>query len=162
MREVKRTVNNIRTPSYSFGEIHKLIPANEATKEKGKIQEASNSTAVANDDDVAGEDTKIKRPKAETVKEVNLGVGHLATDSPLDTKVKKQLENLKSLIKGDRKPDYLDLDKDGNTEEPMSEAAKDIENMQVGEEGEDEPIDENIEQASSIAEALGFEAPERT
>ena len=44
----------------------------------------------------------------------------------------------------------------------MSEAAKDIENMQVDEEGEDEPIDENIEQASSVAEALGFEAPRRT
>ena len=149
-RDVKRTVNNIRTPSYSFGEIHKLIPANEATEEKGKLQEASHGTAIENEDDVAGEDTKIKRPKAETVKEVNLGVGHLATDSPLDTKVKKQLANLKQIIKNDPVHTMDDVDTAGF----MSE--------QVDEEGEDEPLDSTIEQASSLGEALGFEAPRRT
>ena len=142
-RDVKRTVNNIRTPSYSFGEIHKLIPVNEATEEKGKIQEASWGTAVENEDEVAGEDVKIKRPKAEKVKEVNLGVGHLATDSPLDVKVKKQLENLKHIIKNHTMDDV-------DTAGLLSE--------QVDEEGEEEPLDPTIEQ-TSLGEAIGIERP---
>jgi len=150
-RDVKRTVHNVRTPSYSFGEIHKLIPANEATEEKGKIQEASWGTAVENEEDVAGEDTKIKRPKAEKVKEVTLGVGHLATDSPLDTKVKKQLANLKQIIKNESVHAMDDVDTAGLLSE-----------QQVDETGEDEPLDPTIEQASSLGEALGFEKPRRT
>jgi hypothetical protein len=223
-RDVKRTVNNIRTPSYSFGEIHKLIPANDALEEKGKIQEASWGTAVENEEDVAGEDVKIKRPKAEKVKDVTLGVGHLATDSPIDAKVKKQLANLKQIIKGRVEMDSIDgyislngekvdfgngvlihrndvpyviedynkhlatnpsnFEGSANPVTKISQIGMNASDanyfsnwylkdrhkwynppkkeMQVDEQGKDEPLDPTIEQTSSLGEALGFEKPRRT
>lgn len=44
------------------------------------------------------------------------------------------------------KPDFLDLDKDGNTEEPMKQAAKQAE-------GDDEDVDEDEEQSEKEEES---------
>jgi hypothetical protein len=77
----------------------KMIPPNEALEEKGKTQEASWGTAIENEDEVAGEDVKIERQKAQKEKEQKLGVGHLSEDKPTTYKIKKQLENLKNIIK---------------------------------------------------------------
>ena len=77
----------------------KMIPPNEALEEKGKTQEASWGTAIENEDEVAGDDVKIERQKAQKEKEQKLGVGHLSEDKPTTHKIKKQLENLKKIIK---------------------------------------------------------------
>ena len=166
-RDVKQTVNNVRTPSYSFSGIHKYIPSNEATEKKGQRQLASR-TAVENEEEVAGEDTKIKRPKAEEVKDIEMGVGHVSSAKPFDAKIKKQLADLKALIKGE-KPDFIDLDKDGDTEEPMAEAAKDIETADVhtmddvdtaGLLSEQKDIEKPADvESTSLGEALGIERP---
>ena len=42
----------------------------------------------------------------------------------------------------ENKPDYIDLDKDGNKTEPMKKAAKDKENKKVKEHGQDNSFDE--------------------
>ena len=166
-RDVKQTVNNVRTPSYSFSGIHKYIPSNEATEKKGQRQLASR-TAVENEEEVAGEDTKIKRPKAEEVKDIEMGVGHVSSAKPFDAKIKKQLADLKALIKGE-KPDFIDLDKDGDTEEPMAEAAKDIETSDVhtmddvdtaGLLSEQKDIEKPADvESTSLGEAIGIERP---
>lgn len=166
-RDVKQTVNNVRTPSYSFSGIHKYIPSNEATEKKGQRQLASR-TAVENEEEVAGEDTKIKRPKAEEVKDIEMGVGHVSSAKPFDAKIKKQLADLKALIKGE-KPDFIDLDKDGDTEEPMAEAAKDIETADVhtmddvdtaGLLSEQKDIEKPADvESTSLGEAIGIERP---
>ena len=80
--------------------LQKRIPVNNATEEKGKLQEPSWGTAIENEDDVAGEDTKITRPKAEKFK--------ASLENPIDAKIKKQLSNLKSLIKGRVEMDSID------------------------------------------------------
>ena len=80
--------------------LQKRIPVNNATEEKGKLQEPSWGTAIENEDDVAGEDTKIKRPKAEKF--------NASLENPIDAKIKKQLSNLKSLIKGRVEMDSID------------------------------------------------------
>ena len=166
-RDVKQTVNNVRTPSYSFSGIHKYIPSNEATEKKGQRQLARR-TAVENEEEVAGEDTKIKRPKAEEVKDIEMGVGHVSSAKPFDAKIKKQLADLKALIKGE-KPDFIDLDNDGDTEEPMAQAAKDIETADVhtmddvdtaGLLSEQKDIEKPADvESTSLGEALGIERP---
>jgi hypothetical protein len=168
-RDVKQTVNNVRTPSYSFSGIHKYIPSNEATEKKGQRQLARR-TAVENEEEVAGEDTKIKRPKAEEVKDIEMGVGHVSSAKPFDAKIKKQLADLKALIKGEQKPDFIDLDKDGDTEEPMAQAAKDIETADVhtmddvdtagllSEQQKDIEKPADVE-STSLGEAIGIERP---
>ena len=80
--------------------LQKRIPVNNATEEKGKLQEPSWGTAIENEDDVAGEDTKIKRPKAEKF--------NASLENPIDAKIKKQLSNLKSIIKGRVEMDSID------------------------------------------------------
>jgi len=137
-REVKQTVNNVRTPSYSFSEIHKLIPANEATEKKGQRQLASR-TAVENDEEVAGEDTKIKRPKAEKVKDFEM-----SSSKPFDAKIKKQLARLKALIKED--VDFVHTMDDVDTAGLLSER-DDIEKPS-----------EDVE-ATTLGEAIGIERP---
>jgi hypothetical protein len=47
--------------------------------------------------------------------------------SDLKTKDKRYSGVAKAIKKRDAKPDFLDLDKDGNTSEPMKKAAKDAE-----------------------------------
>lgn len=121
-REVRQKVVDISTPSYSFTEIHKLIPANEALEEEGQLQEASRGTAVENEDKVAGEDVKIKRPKAEEVKENNLGVGHLSEDNVNDSghvkdlakapTIQEKLDKLSEVIKDQ----YMDTDDEEDVE----------------------------------------------
>jgi hypothetical protein len=98
-REVRRKVVNISTPAYSFENIHKVIPPNEALEEKGKTQEASWGTAIENEDEVAGEDVKIERPKAQKGKERKMGVGHVSEDAPTTKTIKKQLDNFKQIVK---------------------------------------------------------------
>lgn len=102
MREVKRTVVNISTPRYSYEKIEKVIPPSEPLEEKGKLQEASHGTALENEDEVAGEDTKIDRTKAEKVKVEELGVGSPADDEPITIKkLQEQLDGL--FIKNDER-----------------------------------------------------------
>ena len=53
------------------------------------------------------------------------------------------MEELQKVLKEvNKKPDFLDLDKDGNKTEPMSKAAKEAEKKKGGEEEEDEGLEE--------------------
>ena len=57
--------------------------------------------------------------------------------------MKLLLENWKKFIsEADKKPDFLDLDKDGDKTEPISKAAKEAEKKKEGEEEEDEGLEE--------------------
>ena len=79
------------------------------------------------------------------------------------------MADLKALIKGEQKPDFIDLDKDGDTEEPMAEAAKDIETADVhtmddvdtaGLLSEQKDIEKPADvESTSLGEAIGIERP---
>ena len=61
---------------------------------------------------------------------------------------KKEKEVKASKSKG-AKPDFLDLDKDGNTSEPMKKAAKEAEGDEQDDEAESEESDEQEEESES-------------
>ena len=77
----------------------------------------------------------------------------------------------KDILKA-KKPDFIDLDGDGNTTEPMSEAAKDVEkqtgkfnvvqNQKIGEvydeivERYNKPVEDEIDREQVIAEVQGW------
>ena len=157
-REVKQTVNNVRTPSYSFSEIHKLIPANEATEKKGQRQLASR-TAVEDDEEVAGEDTKIKRPKAEKVKDFEM-----SSSKPFDAKIKKQLADLKALIKGTKDIEATDghtmddVDTAGLLSEQQERETETSHPLYQPEKTDIEKPSQDVE-ATTLGEAIGIERP---
>jgi hypothetical protein len=76
----------------------------------------------------------------------------------------KGVEDAVDEAEGGAKPDYIDLDKDGNEEESMKQAAKDAEadSKEVNEEETEEESDEAVDTADVDMDVLNMASIEET
>ena len=106
-------------PNAKIGSVDDLVNANSGGINKQKIQANPNNPA----DNPLAMGKLGKAPAAA----VNIGEGEI-TEEQLSNSLRAQYESFKQTYQeaAKAKPDYLDFDKDGNKQEPMKKALKDL------------------------------------
>jgi hypothetical protein len=117
--EVKADETYANEPDEKVQSVNDLVNTNSGGLNKQKIQANPNNPA---DNPLAM--GKLGKPSAPAV---NIGEGEI-TEEQLSNSLRNQYESFKQTYQeaAKAKPDYLDFDKDGNKEEPMKKALKDL------------------------------------
>ena len=117
--EVKAHEDYANTPNGKIQSVDDLVNSNSGGINKQKIQANPNNPA---DNPLAmGKLGKMSAPT------VNIGEGEI-TEEQLSNSLRAQYESFKQTYQeANAKPDFLDMDKDGNKQEPMKKALKDKE-----------------------------------
>ena len=117
--EVKADEDYANTPNEKIQSVDDLVNANSGGINKQKIQANPNNPA---DNPLAM--VKLGKMSAPAV---NIGEGEI-TEEQLSNSLRSQYESFKQTYQeANAKPDFLDMDKDGNKTEPMKKALKDKE-----------------------------------
>ena len=91
-------------------------------------------------------------PNAGDDVEINIDLGALQESIEELAKTLEEDEISLDSIEEEAKPDYIDLDKDGDKEEPMKKAAQDAKKKKVDEDIDVDPVDDDAAKAEADAE----------